>query len=84
MEQITDCTPCSGGACSDAHSDWAGRCLASIDTGHSLISGPPDFVGGFKDRVTPEDGACARSHTVGPLSPRSPSHGLLRGETRLA
>jgi len=59
MEQITDCKPCSGGSCSNAHSDWAGRCLTSIDTGHSLISGPPEFVNGFKDRVTPQDGSCA-------------------------
>jgi len=58
MEQITDCKPCSGGSCANAHSDWAGRCLTSIDTGHSLISGPPDFVNGFKDRVTPQDGSC--------------------------
>ena len=29
-------------------------------------------------------GSRARSHTVGPLSPLSPSHGLFRGETRLA
>ena len=28
--------------------------------------------------------ATARSHTVGPLSPQSPSHGLFRGQTRLA
>ena len=29
-------------------------------------------------------GSYARSHTVGPLSPLSPSHGPFRGYTRLA
>jgi len=58
-EQITDCKPCARGSCANAHSDWAGRCITSIDTGHSLISGPPDFVNGFKDRVSPSDGSCS-------------------------
>ena len=29
-------------------------------------------------------GTILRAHTVGPLSPLSPSHGLFRGQTRLA
>ena len=34
-------------------------------------------------RTLRHEGRGARSHTVGPLSPLSPSHGLFRGYTRL-
>ena len=39
---------------------------------------------GSRIQVVPPPGATPRSHTVGPLSPLSPSHGLFRGQTRLA
>jgi hypothetical protein len=87
-EQITDCTPCAKGSCANAHSDWAGRCITSIDTGHSLISGPPDFVGGFKDRVTPKDGSCGATEDMPDLAPpaggRRPPHSRLKAPPHLA
>ena len=58
METISDCAPCARGSCAQARHDWSGKCLTSIDTGHSLISGPPEFVSRFKDRITPQNGEC--------------------------
>ena len=68
------------------------------DTGYGDWSWNSDVPGGDEDN-TPRTaalrkrglrltdlhaGSSARSHTVGPLSPLSPSHRLFRGQSRLA
>jgi hypothetical protein len=39
-------------------------CLVSVDSGHSLMSGPPDIIGPIKAALTPPDGADACDEKV--------------------
>ena len=57
-EVISDCAPCHHGRCTSSGGSWQGRGIASIDTGHSLISGPPSWTQGLTDRITPKDSDC--------------------------
>jgi len=51
------CQPCTKATCSDS-GGWEGKCISSIDTGHSLISGPPDFINAVKAKISTPNGIC--------------------------
>lgn len=51
------CKPCTRETCSESQG-WEGMCISSIDTGHSLISGPPDFINSVKSKISTPNGIC--------------------------
>eukprot|EP00301_Raphidiophrys_heterophryoidea_P000199 c10103_g1_i1.p1 GENE.c10103_g1_i1~~c10103_g1_i1.p1 ORF type:complete len:741 (+),score=228.85 c10103_g1_i1:1-2223(+) len=62
-ELLSDLQTTPGVSINPCHQDSTHPCIASMDSGHSLISGPPELVRKLKELTTPA-GACTEEATA--------------------